>query len=327
MNRTYGFFGLAASSMVFLLVGGCDLKEPTGTELSNNGSIVSGCKEDSTVNSEQRENALSNFHQNDCNCRNHNNHHQGRDPKRRCPCKDNDTSDHKVCGQCTTATKCSTEGLVAHYPFTGNADDWSGNDFNGLVANAALSADRFGNPDRAYYFNGASSGISATVDTKLSLSMFTLCSWIKPAGAGSFLPRIIAVGPTGTSTHYYSMLYENGVWAHASVTNQRIIFFNGNTANGMAYDHHYSHTPIDTLSWHHCAITFDGAQLKIYIDGQLDKDTVIITQIQQFTNTAILQMGYSENLTDRFNGKMDDVRVYNRVLSASEIQCIYNLKE
>ncbi|MGD0712159.1 MAG: hypothetical protein ABR968_13380, partial [Bacteroidales bacterium] len=47
-------------------------------------------------------------------------------------------------------------GLVAFYPFKGNADDTSGNGHNGTVHGATLTTDRFGNPNNAYYFNGSS---------------------------------------------------------------------------------------------------------------------------------------------------------------------------
>ena len=47
-----------------------------------------------------------------------------------------------------------TAGLIAYYPFNGNANDMSGNGNNGSVAGATLSEDRFGNPDSAYYFDG-----------------------------------------------------------------------------------------------------------------------------------------------------------------------------
>ena len=47
------------------------------------------------------------------------------------------------------------EGLVAHYPFNGNASDASGNGKNGVVQGPVSTTDRFGSPNSAYYFNGA----------------------------------------------------------------------------------------------------------------------------------------------------------------------------
>jgi hypothetical protein len=46
------------------------------------------------------------------------------------------------------------DGLVAHYPFNGNANDESGNGNNGTVNGATLTTDRFGNMNKAYSFDG-----------------------------------------------------------------------------------------------------------------------------------------------------------------------------
>ena len=56
-----------------------------------------------------------------------------------------------------------TNGLIAYYPFNGNANDASGNGNNGTVYGATLTADRFGNPNSAYYFNGTNNYITAAI--------------------------------------------------------------------------------------------------------------------------------------------------------------------
>lgn len=70
-------------------------------------------------------------------------------------------------------------GLVAYYPFNGDTSDASGNTNNGTVTGAILVPDRFGIPDRAYYFNG-SSYIDCGNDISLDLSTFSVSYWIKP---------------------------------------------------------------------------------------------------------------------------------------------------
>lgn len=52
--------------------------------------------------------------------------------------------------------KNESTGLVAYYPFNGNANDESGNNLNLTNNGATLTTDRFGNPNKAYYFDGAS---------------------------------------------------------------------------------------------------------------------------------------------------------------------------
>jgi len=222
----------------------------------------------------------------------------------------------------TTVTTAPDSGLMAYYPFNGNAADESDHGLNGTVNGATLTTDRFGNPNKAYYFDGISSGISVQVGPQFSLTKFTLSAWIKGAGAGSYLPRIVAVGKAGTSTHYYSLLYDNGVWDHAPVTSDRLVFFNGNTLNPMVYDLQYSHGSIGVQIWHHGAVSYDNGRLRFYIDGKLDKDTIITAPIQQFTDAALIQIGYSES-GDQFAGSLDEIRIYNRALSDNEINALY----
>lgn len=74
-----------------------------------------------------------------------------------------------------------SSGLVGYYPFTGNANDLSGNANNGTVNGATLTNDRFGNPNAAYSFNGTTNFI--TVPNAASIASFpngqTISMWLK----------------------------------------------------------------------------------------------------------------------------------------------------
>jgi hypothetical protein len=212
-------------------------------------------------------------------------------------------------------------GLLAYYPFNGNAADESDHGFNGTVDGAVLSPDRFGNPDKAYWFGG-DSRISAPVTNLLSLSKFTLCVWMKGSYPGSYLPRLVAVGTSGSAMNYYGLLYGNGVWNHAPEVTKRLIFMNGFTTDYYGYNLQYSTGSVDTLAWHHAAVSYDAGRLKFYFDGVLDKDTMIETEIRQFENSAVLDIGYSGG-GDRYIGSLDDVRIYDRAVSDVEIEAIY----
>src|ERR1700721_3520704 len=86
-------------------------------------------------------------------------------------------------GSCNLLADLNT-GLVAYYPFNGNANDASGNGNNGNVAGATLTADRFGNPNSAYSFNGKSNYIRVPNSDSLQLTNdFTLTAWIKCQGS------------------------------------------------------------------------------------------------------------------------------------------------
>src|SRR5213593_1909039 len=73
-----------------------------------------------------------------------------------------------------------TNGLVAYYPFNGNANDESGNGNNGSVLGASLAPDRRGNPDSAYYFAGDGSHIRLADKPWLHISdAITLTAWLR----------------------------------------------------------------------------------------------------------------------------------------------------
>ena len=205
-------------------------------------------------------------------------------------------------------------GLVAYYPFNGNANDESGNGNNGTVDGATLTTDRLGNTNSAYSFDGSSNKINASVGKELSVTYLTLSAWIRITGSGTYNPRIVAVGPTGSAYQHYSLILEG-------TTSQRRLWFYTSTNVTNAYS---SSTLLDNDgNWHNTVVTYDGSQVKFYIDGVIDNTTVVSGSIKTFTS-ALLQVGYSDNGTDRFQGIIDDIRIYNRALSSSEIEELYN---
>ena len=225
-----------------------------------------------------------------------------------------------------TDTSTLTQGLMAYYPFNGNANDASGNGFNGTVSSSAtLTTDRFGNANKAYFFNG-SGGIVTTVNTLLSVSKFTIAAWIKSNGIeASGVPRIASITRPGQCNGYYELLYANGNWTGSSndYSKKLICYLNADPTFSY-YNLYYSQNPADTSTWHHGAITFDSGTLKFYIDGVLDNTISALGPLTQFAESAVLQIGYCEG-GGNFNGKIDEVRIYNRALSDAEILKLFTL--
>ena len=71
-------------------------------------------------------------------------------------------------------------GLVAYYPFNGNANDESGNNNNPVFNNATLTADRFGNPNSAYHFNGINTYMMIPNQPGINMNnQITLSVWVR----------------------------------------------------------------------------------------------------------------------------------------------------
>ena len=119
-----------------------------------------------------------------------------------------------------------TTGLIAYYPFSGNAVDTAGGN-NGTVYNATLTADRFGNPDSAYYFNGIStlSGGGSYIQLAhnfdfVSMGNLTFSAWVKPAGDGGYIFHQanggqLALRTSGGYADFFAHL-ANGNWYEAT---------------------------------------------------------------------------------------------------------------
>ena len=82
-------------------------------------------------------------------------------------------------GVCALSWADINDGLVAHYPFNGNALDESGNGNDGIVHGATLIADRYGNTDSAYHFDGVNDYIYIQYDTSLVPANYTVVVWYR----------------------------------------------------------------------------------------------------------------------------------------------------
>jgi hypothetical protein len=210
-------------------------------------------------------------------------------------------------------------GLVAYYPFNGNANDESGNGNNGVVMGAKLSSDRFGNPNSAYYFNGTDNQIIVPNSSSLQITgPITLSAWFNTTNNSSNIMGILSKVETSEIMHSY-----------------KIEIYNSKALVDLLYDHKAGIgslvETVNTLTdgqWHHMLAEYDGSFVKLFIDGKLDAVTPYTAGMQ--INNENLYIGWDQNsyLGDRhFEGFIDDIRIYNRALSEQEMQLLYNLQK
>ena len=91
-----------------------------------------------------------------------------------------------VCAQ--LFSQIPTASLVGYYPFTGNANDLSGNSLHGTVSGATLTTDRFGNANSAYIFDGSNDVISLPAGSYTTLNVYTYSFWYKQNAAQAGIP-------------------------------------------------------------------------------------------------------------------------------------------
>ena len=212
--------------------------------------------------------------------------------------------------------------LVAYYPFNGNADDESGNGNNGTVYGATLTEDRFGNDSCAYYFDGENDYIFVTDSDILDLTTEgTIMGWINIPSA--FSPPFGGTGLVNKMLHSSIFPSYDFMIGHTAS-------FGAGISDGENCLHIYSiNTPSDSMyndTWHLLTFTWDSENLSLYFDDNLDNSIVNITNGAQITDWDVYigRRAYASSTNWKyFEGKIDDIHLYNRALSETEIQNLY----
>ena len=195
------------------------------------------------------------------------------------------------------------DGLIAYYPFNGNANDESGNGNDGTVYGATLTMDRFGNVDSAYSFDGVDDYIRIPDSTSLDITGdLTISAWINTSENFHIIfSNMLEVSPHDG----YSLRISDG----------KVRFMSGG-------GNLYSDTLINTGTWRHIAVTLSGTTAIIYVDGEFDSSGTVGVPT---ANTVDQTIGASYSPWYFLKGFIDDVAIYNRALSEYEVQAIYSL--
>lgn len=220
------------------------------------------------------------------------------------------------------------DGLVAYYPFNGNANDESGNIHNGTTYGAALTADRFGNPNSAYSFDGINDTIDISKPADFGFSgSFSVSLWAQIGhNTNDYDPMFWIGNPTDHSTdfavsksrsgYYNGRLYVQatmGSWPEKWVTSQK-------TGDELPKN-----------QWIHLVgiVDHQANTLKFYIDTVLQGtndlggfDLSLIPNLKVAIGSDTWTSG-----TDYHYGLIDDVRIYNRALTQTEVTQLYNVPE
>ena len=221
-----------------------------------------------------------------------------------------------------TALADLSEGLIAHYAFSGNADDGSGYDNNGTIYGAILTTDRFGNPNSAYSFDGVDDYIAILNNSsqQITTNQITVSAWIKlNADVGNTQARTIckqALVPHNT-LGWGLEIFGAG---YGGSTGNQVIFHD---SSGSAWYNCLSPTHLNLFQWYHVAVTDDAGLITIYVHGQEDYSSGSGLGIPSAIDAPI-HIGVTDPANRYFfNGTIDDIRVYSRALSAPEIYQLY----
>jgi|UPI00047FBC1B hypothetical protein len=202
-----------------------------------------------------------------------------------------------------------TTGLVAYWPFSGNANDASGNGNNGTVNGATLTTDRNGAANNAYSFNGTSDFISLVSYNFFSgNSSRSISFWIQTNQTQNGIPFSIG---NASFNSCFNVRFGAGAPGIVGVMGFSNDFY---PTSG-------SSSSIINNIWHNVVITFNGTTLKIFVDGVLD-NSVNKSYNTSGTDNYIGKSNQSGG-ESWVSGKIDDIGIWNRALTAQEITNLY----
>lgn len=211
-----------------------------------------------------------------------------------------------------------TSGLIGYYPFNGDANDKSGNVLNGTLTSAGsgfptLTTDRFGKANSAYSFASANSQYIDFGNPSLyqfgNGTSFTLSAWYNSSKTNTQV--IMSHGANSYAIYFQP------------VTNDYFKF----SKDLIAHTNYGGNNPIKPSgTWYHVAAVCNvGTGVKLYLNGELVNSTATVFGYT-FSYTNNLMVGRASNGM-YFDGKIDDIRLYNRGLSPTEINSLYTESE
>jgi hypothetical protein len=217
-------------------------------------------------------------------------------------------------------------GLVAYYTLNNTTADSSGNNYNGTGYNLTATTDRYGKANGAFLFNGTSSYMTVNDTPALRLNGidFTLNAWLKIYQYNASYGSII-MAKRGDST---SDGWNFGVAGYGDLTNQvgalGVITY---SISGGDAPFSAGKVQLDTSKWHMVTTVYsmEKQEVKIYVDGFLDVTTENMTSPNAVT-TSPLYIG-ADYVTGAYflNGKLDDLRIYRRALTAKQVLALFFL--
>jgi hypothetical protein len=219
------------------------------------------------------------------------------------------------------------QGLIAYYSFNGTANDVSGKNNNPSYNSTTLTTDRYGNANSACYFDGSddylivpgtagmNTATAMTVAMYFNSELTTLQTLIGKIGytSGESAQFQVAINYNLFPGILYRVNDPTGI-CNTQIPLNSVYINTGGT--------------VPTNQWHCLVCTYEAGVQKIYLNGLLVKTSnTTFTTLKQCPLSDIQIGSWWRDDPQRFKGKMDDVRIYNRALNQTEVNalCLANL--
>jgi len=211
-----------------------------------------------------------------------------------------------------------SDGLIAYYPFSGNAHDATGNGHDGTVHGATLSMDRFGHANSAYRFDGlATQYIEIPHDSSLdNLGQLTLSVWVNSSISDDNNLPFIMGKCSQNEWRYAGYALGRTRWVYGGAFTARV-------RNDSGISPHIAGVTPQADQWYNLSLIYDGAEASLWVNGTKVESIPFSGTLVSFDATnAPLRIGTMKGIYDNqyaWNGMIDDIRIYNRGLSGAEV--------
>ena len=212
------------------------------------------------------------------------------------------------------------KGLVAAYKLDGNVDDTYMR-IDGEAIGGTYVANRFNEDANAIYLNGTTDYLNLTSSTGFEMTTeYSISMWLDQDGIGN--------GGNGTAT-----LYNREGEYEAGLTSNGELLVATSTTSKTSWAWIYSGVVVDSSKWNHVAFTFGSDSIKVYLNGEKVFSAYEPGTIDEIKGGSIdtnpldqLQFGGRQAFPDaaNYNGKLDDIKIYNIALTDNDIQAIYD---
>jgi len=213
-------------------------------------------------------------------------------------------------------------GLISCYSFSGNANDGSGNHNDGVLSGPVLTSDRFGKPNSAYLFRG-SDRITIPSAPLINNQELSISTWASVTTLPSYgeAQMVLTIGDKNsyffygqTLTNHYSSVDFSG-WGIGG-SNQNLV--------SVAY---WTDVLPQANTWYHLVLTINLDYVTLYINGVKAGQTYTGGVPLYFyqKSSCVAYIGMRSNGIQGFNGIIDDISIYNRVITTDEITKLYQV--
>jgi hypothetical protein len=213
-----------------------------------------------------------------------------------------------------TYAQVPATNLVAHYAFSNNTNDGSGNGNNGITTGCSYVNDRFGNPTSALYLNGVNDLLEMPVSGLGPITGdYTISFWLK--SSQQIETQFMTYGSVASASSFSSLLNSSGV-------GMVFLWHSSGSAELLSKT-----SSIVDNQWHNVIISSENDVVNIWVDKVLRKTNTITDNIGDSFESFFIGLDNllsTENELIKYKGAVDDIAFYDRALTVNEIDDIYH---